>query len=637
MNPLIKNDMKFADGGDKRGDCMIACISTVFGEPYSAVYDSFHEMMNRLAESRSGAWLIALEAFAIGRGFRLKWDTVPQNVPYNAMTIAGGPSPRGCKSGHAVVMLGTGPAIIHDPHPSRAGLAGDVEEWLWFEKIQGSDNVQEARPPVNHRAPFLWPPAQGSIEEAGYGFANAEIDGFCEDWWRILLERVRGVKEKEAVVTPTPIEGNLAASRAPGLGDYAYLKKAIACSAFDVPPDVIPEMLTSLDRMQAELEFQKRLIKAQDKFLATRDTETNSSERELTSLIAERSGGDVALREDGKINSVGINVYTEGPNASGPFAGFLTGVRVFSSSRYAVAFDAAPDVGNTDDTMFGDLTFFGVCLTYESGEGYLPGQPAFATPYYPSGLTLNAKHRILNRSSYPKKEPRIEQYRRAVLADGDNPPQLRHDGDCGIYRAPERGRWCSCGLLHALGALNDPTVVYPDYASDLSREGMLGVMTRTVDAEIDAGAAASVIASVGRPVNMDTAVEASQHPEDIRGVVLDMIEVARDSSEAEPTKKVEEHPVAQTVLCNAGGWLLYELKVGGSAPTLINVSHVVSVRDFSREKILPDGTTLVLRAVELQTTLGDMHRLFGFTIRTVREILDGTCIVAEGEYHYNDW
>lgn len=137
-------EMKFADGGDARGDCMIACLATVLGQPYGPAFDAFHELMNRLAKQRDGSWLSALEAFAAGRGFVMKWHTVPEEVPSGVLTIAGGPSPRGCKSGHSVVMRGAGPAVFHDPHPSRAGLIGEPEEWIWFERIGDEPDLASA-------------------------------------------------------------------------------------------------------------------------------------------------------------------------------------------------------------------------------------------------------------------------------------------------------------------------------------------------------------------------------------------------------------------------------------------------------------------------------------------------------------
>jgi len=39
------------------------------------------------------------------------------------------------------------------------------------------------------RADFLWPYDEGSIEEAGYEFANGKTEAYREQWWDILVAR----------------------------------------------------------------------------------------------------------------------------------------------------------------------------------------------------------------------------------------------------------------------------------------------------------------------------------------------------------------------------------------------------------------------------------------------------------------
>ena len=41
------------------------------------------------------------------------------------------------------------------------------------------------------RANFLWPYDDGSVEEAGYEFANAKTEAYRRQWWEILVARVR--------------------------------------------------------------------------------------------------------------------------------------------------------------------------------------------------------------------------------------------------------------------------------------------------------------------------------------------------------------------------------------------------------------------------------------------------------------
>ena len=42
----------------------------------------------------------------------------------------------------------------------------------------------------DYKAEFLWPNKPGSIEQAGYEFANAKTEQYQRDWWEILKERI---------------------------------------------------------------------------------------------------------------------------------------------------------------------------------------------------------------------------------------------------------------------------------------------------------------------------------------------------------------------------------------------------------------------------------------------------------------
>jgi hypothetical protein len=124
----------------ERGDCMIACICTALEIPYDATMDALRTEIDRIV-ARRGDWFTFVTAWALGRGYTLHVETVPENVPPFVRTIAGGPSPRGCKAGHAVVCYGHD-QLLHDPHPSRAGLSGPAEDWMWFEPIPGAASRQ---------------------------------------------------------------------------------------------------------------------------------------------------------------------------------------------------------------------------------------------------------------------------------------------------------------------------------------------------------------------------------------------------------------------------------------------------------------------------------------------------------------
>ncbi len=47
---------------------------------------------------------------------------------------------------------------------------------------------------IKTSADFLWPVEKGSVEEAGYEFANAKTDAYQFDWWKILLKRASEIE-----------------------------------------------------------------------------------------------------------------------------------------------------------------------------------------------------------------------------------------------------------------------------------------------------------------------------------------------------------------------------------------------------------------------------------------------------------
>lgn len=51
--------------------------------------------------------------------------------------------------------------------------------------------------PKGYKANFLWPPKEGSIEEAGYEFVNAQTEAYRKLAWGILLKRARRHKNHD--------------------------------------------------------------------------------------------------------------------------------------------------------------------------------------------------------------------------------------------------------------------------------------------------------------------------------------------------------------------------------------------------------------------------------------------------------
>lgn len=116
------------------GNCWGACIASILEVPLSEVPDEAttwqvgmtHRQSWRLFQPRVFEWLRH-------RGFTLV--TVPvksvffEGSVFDPYCILSGPSPRIPSLHHAVV--GQGTKIVHDPHPSRAGLK-EVEGEDWY-------------------------------------------------------------------------------------------------------------------------------------------------------------------------------------------------------------------------------------------------------------------------------------------------------------------------------------------------------------------------------------------------------------------------------------------------------------------------------------------------------------------------
>ena len=118
------------------GNCWAACIASILELPLSEVPDEAdfwkpgmnHRQSCRIYEPAVMLWLrdkgyILVEVPMKGVFFR--------GEEWNPPCILSGPSPRNNEVNHAVV--GVGNKIVHDPHPSRAGLAVvEGKDW-WYE------------------------------------------------------------------------------------------------------------------------------------------------------------------------------------------------------------------------------------------------------------------------------------------------------------------------------------------------------------------------------------------------------------------------------------------------------------------------------------------------------------------------
>lgn len=113
---------------EQYGDCQRACIASLLDLPISEVPHFLRE-----SEGKAAVFWRSIIDFVEARGFEYLCS-LPKFMPEHAEAMGGyhiiaGPSPRGMGIFHAVV--GLNGEIVFDPHPSKAGLAGDPSEWTY--------------------------------------------------------------------------------------------------------------------------------------------------------------------------------------------------------------------------------------------------------------------------------------------------------------------------------------------------------------------------------------------------------------------------------------------------------------------------------------------------------------------------
>jgi hypothetical protein len=111
------------------GDCQRAVVASLLELPLSDV----PHFLQEAAGDSMGFWT-RLQRFLASHGCLYidlpAWDIDGYSDLYGTPAVYHeicGPSPRGAGLFHAVV--GCNGKIVHDPHPSRAGLAGNPSEW----------------------------------------------------------------------------------------------------------------------------------------------------------------------------------------------------------------------------------------------------------------------------------------------------------------------------------------------------------------------------------------------------------------------------------------------------------------------------------------------------------------------------
>lgn len=118
------------------GNCWAACIASILELDLSDVPDEANYWKPGMSHQQS--WRLyepAVHQWLSDRGLLLlevKVDaTYFSGREFDPICIISGPSPRNPEFQHAVV--GKGFEIIHDPHPSRAGLIMSDSSKVWYE------------------------------------------------------------------------------------------------------------------------------------------------------------------------------------------------------------------------------------------------------------------------------------------------------------------------------------------------------------------------------------------------------------------------------------------------------------------------------------------------------------------------
>jgi hypothetical protein len=111
------------------GDCFRACVASLFDLPTA-------DVPHFVADPRGAhVWFWALNEWLDTKGMQaVIYDGFPCFVPNGGfLAIGSGKSPRGTFSHACIFRVDYGPPeLIHDPHPSRAGLDGKPTRFSLF-------------------------------------------------------------------------------------------------------------------------------------------------------------------------------------------------------------------------------------------------------------------------------------------------------------------------------------------------------------------------------------------------------------------------------------------------------------------------------------------------------------------------
>ena len=111
---MIPVDQTRFGGGSPGGNCLMACVASIMGRSIAECIE---------VNTDDPHYWEQLQKWLIAQGWQIRYRPRLQDVP-SAYGIANGPGPRGLL--HSCVALDG--EIVHDPHPSRAGLL-EITSW----------------------------------------------------------------------------------------------------------------------------------------------------------------------------------------------------------------------------------------------------------------------------------------------------------------------------------------------------------------------------------------------------------------------------------------------------------------------------------------------------------------------------
>lgn len=187
---MIPVDQEFVHAPEigQFGDCQRAVIASLLDLPISAVPHFLKE-----AQGDPSIYWEKLQAFVRSYGFA--YLTVPARAGSVFFGEVGdvyheisGPSPRGNGVNHAVV--GCNGEVVFDPHPSRAGLAGDPATWEHAYLVR-----------VSHAAPDI---ELGALqaEIAGHEAANLHLSAMIDELHELLQDAKRAMTALHLAAVP---------------------------------------------------------------------------------------------------------------------------------------------------------------------------------------------------------------------------------------------------------------------------------------------------------------------------------------------------------------------------------------------------------------------------------------------------